>query len=262
MKDCQSWNKEDCRFRQRIGWEFMKSRDLRRINILSTHVPLSPYIKVLQCVIVEKIWEMEEVTLMSSWVPHSIKTFIYDSPSTCSSFCLRNSSPRLVTSTGLGGRWVESASLLGQRSAVLLKWHISWAAPHCRWGGQDRASRSVDTLWGRAGGKRKCDVHIHGSCVCMQLLGAGGLSGNLSTLINVINLNRRVDLASTKKTPDFPLKPFPTLTSRPFTITTQRTRDRGNIAGSIFKTCFCCAPRVTQFSQSGSGEVRHRIYRA
>lgn len=23
LKDCQSWNKEDCRFRQRIGWEFM-----------------------------------------------------------------------------------------------------------------------------------------------------------------------------------------------------------------------------------------------
>lgn len=44
-----------------------------------------------------------------------------------------------------------------------------------------------------------CDVHIHVVWVCMHLLGAGGLSGNLSTLINAINVNTRVDLA--QKTP-------------------------------------------------------------
>lgn len=77
-------------------------------------------------------------------------------------------------------------------------------------------------------------------CVCMQLLRAGGLSGKLSTLMSAINLNTRVDLASTKKPPDFPLKVFPTLTSNPFTIITHRTREKGNIAGSIFNTCFYC----------------------
>lgn len=142
------------------------------------HVPLPPHIKALPCVIVKKTWGKEEVTPSSSWVTHSIKTFVYDSLSTCPSFCLWHSSPSLVTPTGLGGRWVESAFLLGQRSPVLLEWHISWAAHHCRWGVQHRASGSMDTLWRRARGKRECDVHIHVSCVCMQLLGTVGKSVN------------------------------------------------------------------------------------
>lgn len=130
------------------------------------HVPLPPYIKALQCVIVEKTWEKEEVTPTSSWVPSLHQNLYLWQPLHLSQFLSLKSSPSLVTSTGWGGRWVESPSLLGQRSAVLLEWHTSWAAPHCWWGVQDRASRSVDTVWGRARGKSECDVHIHVMCAC------------------------------------------------------------------------------------------------
>lgn len=61
------------------------------------------------------------------------------------------------------------------------------------------ASRSVDTLGG-SGGMSVCDVHIHVACVCMHLLGAEGLLGNLSTLINAISVNTRVDLAQKNPT--------------------------------------------------------------
>lgn len=97
------------------------------------------------------------------------------------------------------------------------------------------------TLWtpceGGPGGKGSVmSTYTCHVCACS----CWGLSGNLSTLMNAINLNTRVDLAPTKNNPRLSFKLLPTPTSKPFTITTQRTRDRGNIAGSIFNTCFCC----------------------
>lgn len=59
------------------------------------------------------------------------------------------------------------------------------------------ASRSVDLGW--SGRMSMCDVHICVARVCMHPLGAGELTGNLSALINAINLNTRVDNSPEKK---------------------------------------------------------------
>lgn len=90
-------------------------------------------------------------------------------------------------------------------------------------------------------GERACAMSTYMWHVCTHLLGAGGLLGNFSTLINAINFNTRGDLVQ-KKIPGSSLKPFPTHTSRPFTIITWRTRERSKSARSMFKTCFHCNP--------------------
>lgn len=74
----------------------------------------------------------------------------------------------------------------------------------------------------------------------MKLLSAGALLGNLSTLMNDIKLYTRVDLAPTKKYPRLSFKAVPYPYLKTFTIITQRARERDNIAGGIFNTCFCC----------------------